>query len=393
MTGITATFAPNLISTMNNQVFVGSTTSSVMWLSKVNSYIDYTSSTPRQDGEGGSLILDQNLVAFNVQGAQDTPSMYVSAGQDFWYKITFTDFVSAAGASGQTLGAIAIKTGKRQGAISQAYVSSMKNNTITVTQETTIDMIGVMESFFTQIQTKNISDSIKLDIDSYNFTNGSIFYHRYYIYVAVPEEGLVLVYNVATGSWESPQTMPISRFYIVNGELYGHSYQTSESYKLFTGYADRVYPGFAGSPINAKWVFSYENYGTRFYRNSANYLYVEGYINANTKAIATITYELEGCATTKTIEIDGSDNQIVCIPQTLSSLGKQSLGKQKLGGSNMGSIQNLPPKFRVEKSFNNTDFFECSISFEVLGTDNRLQELLAYGLNIMPSGNTRTREY
>lgn len=384
MSGITSTFTNGLISLMNNQIFVGSLTSSVMWLSKVNDYTDYTSSTPRQTGEGGSLILDQNLVAFNVQGAQDSPAMYISAGQDIWYKVTFDDFVSAVGASGQTLGAVAIKTGKRQGAISQAYVSSMKNNTIAVTNETTIDITGVMENFLTQIQTKNISDSIKLDIDSYNFTNGSIFYHRYYIYVAVPEEGLVLVYNVATNGWEAPQTIPISRFYIVDGELYGHSYLTSESYQLFTGYADRVYPGFTGSPIDAKWVFSYENYGTRFYRKSANYLYVEGYINSNTTATATITYELDGCATTKTFTIDGSDTQIVCIPQTLASLGKQSLGKQKLGGDNVGSIQNLPPKFRVEKSFNNTDFFECSISFEVLGTDDRL-ELLAYGLNVMPS--------
>jgi hypothetical protein len=49
--------------------------------------------------------------------------------------------------------------------------------------------------------------------------------------------------------WEAPVTYPISGFYVVNGELYGHSYTTSESYKLFTGYADRVYPTFTGYPI------------------------------------------------------------------------------------------------------------------------------------------------
>lgn len=391
MTGISATFPNGLISTMNNQVFVGALHSSVMWLSKVNSYIDYTSSSTRQQGEGGSLILDQNLIAFNVQGAQETSTMYVSTS-DIWYKITFTPFTSVVGPSGETLGAVPIKTGKRQGAISQAFVSSMKNNTITVTNETTIDQIGVMENFFTQIQTQNISDSIKLDVDSYNFTNGSIAYWRYYILVAVPAEGIILVYNIATSGWEAPQTLPISRFYIVNGELYGHSYSTFESYKLFDGYADRVYTGFAGFPIQANWVFSYENYGTRFSYKKATKFYVEGYINPNTTLTATITYELDGCQTVKSFTLDGSDSQFVCISGAEGSLGKSSLGKLKLGGDSKQSIQGLPPKFRWFPTFTNTDFFECSVSFSVLGTDERM-ELLAFGLAVSGSSEVPVQNY
>ena len=380
MTGITSTFQNGLIAVMNNQVFLGSLTSSVMWLSKVNSYTDYSNSATRQVGEGGSLILDQNLVGFVVQGNENLATMYVSAGQDIWYKITFTDYVSVVGPSGQTLGAVPIKTGKRQGAKSQAFISNMKNNVIAVSNEPTIDLIGVMENYLTQIQTINISDPIKLDVDNYDFTDGSIFYFRYNIYVAIPKESIVLVYSLITKSWEAPQTLPISRFYIVDGELYGHSYNTSESYKLFTGYTDRVYPGFSGYPIEAKMVFSYQNYGSRTTYKKANAMYVEGYISPNTTILCTLTYELDGCATTRTFEINGSDTQIVCIPASNASLGKTSLGKQKLGGAKGQSIQNLPPKFRVEKTFNNTNFFECSMSFEILGTDQNFQ-LLAFGLN------------
>ncbi len=376
MTTITSTFKNGLISNLNNQIFVGSLTSSVLWISKVNSFTDYSQSTPRQTGEGASLILDANLVALRPQ----ENFMYVSAGQDLWYNVSFELQTSTVGVTYEQVTALPLKTGRQQGALSQAFVSHMKNDIIVVTNEPTIDTFGRIESSLATPQQVNISDPIKLDVDSYDFTNGSIFYFKYFIYVAVPVEGLVLVYNLTTKSWESPQTIPISRFYIVDGELYGHSYNTSESYKLFTGYADRVYSGFAGFPIEAKWVFSYQNYGTRTYRKSANYLYVEGYINANTIVNCTITYELDGCATMKTFTIDGSDTQIVCIPTDSGSLGKTSLGKQKLGGAGSTSIQNLPPKFRVEKSFNNTDFFEVSISFDVLGTDNRM-ELLAFGMN------------
>jgi hypothetical protein len=253
-----------------------------------------------------------------------------------------------------------------------------------VTKEPTIDLLGRVENIQATPQQTNISDSIKLDVDSYDFTGGSIFYFQYYIYVAVPQEGLVLAYNLSTNSWEAPQTLPVSRFYIVDGELYGHSSATSESYKLFTGYADRVYEGFEGYPIPAVMKFSYQNYGTRYSYKKANMFYIEGYINLNTMITATVTTELDGCASVRTFTIDGSDTQIVCIPSSSASLGKTSLGKQKLGGDKMASIQGLPPKFRVVKSFSSKDFFEASMAFSILGTDNRF-DILAFGLNTSQS--------
>lgn len=100
---------------------------------------------------------------------------------------------------------------------------------------------------------------------------------------------------------------------------------------------------------------------------------------------AQITYELDGCQTVKTFTLDGSDSQFVCLSSSGGgSLGKSSLGKIKLGGDSEDSINNLPPKFRWFPTFTNTDFFECSISFSVLGVDNRM-ELLAFGPAVFAS--------
>lgn len=387
MTGITSTFANGLIATLNNQVFVGALNSSVLWISKVNDYKAYTSSTPRQSGEGASLILDQQLVALAPQESY----MYVSAGKDLWYNVNFSQ-QTALSADGLTVNtyeqvnAQLLKNGRQQGAFSQSAVSHMKNNVIMVTNEPTIDMFGRLENFFATPQTKNISDPIKLDIDSYDFTNCSIFYWRYYILVAVPAEGLVLLFNLNTNSWEPPQELPVSRFFIVDGELYGHSYSTFESYKLFTGYADRVYSGFNGHPIDAVMRFSYQNYGSRFTYKSATAMYLEGYINANTTLKVTLSYELDGCMTSREFDLDGSDKQFVCLPSVDGSLGKDSLGKIKLGGIQTTGVNNLPPKFRWIPTFSNKDFFESSVQLECLGTDQRF-ELLAFGLNV--SGSTQ----
>ena len=113
-------------------------------------------------------------------------------------------------------------------------------------------------------------------------------------------------------------------------------------------------------------------------------LYIEGYINPNTTLNAYITYELDGCATTKNFKVVGTDSQIVCLQGASGSFGVNSFGEKKLGGDSSDTIDNLPPKFRVEKSFSSTNFFESSISFEVLGTDQRM-ELLAFGLNATPA--------
>lgn len=381
LTGPPATFPNGLIKVLNNQIFLGALTSSVLWISKVNSLTNYSSSVPRQSGEGGTLILDDNLVAFEPQ----ENFMYVYAGKDLVYNVNFELQTSTVGVTYEQVNALALKTGRRQAAISQAYVSHMKNDIIVVTNETTVDRLGRVDpQSLATPQVENISDSIKLDIDSYDFTGGSIFYYRFYIYVAVPAEGLVLVFNLTTNSWEAPQTLPITRFYVVEGELYGHSAQTFESYKLFTGYADRVYPGFVGFPIDANWVFSYQNYGSRSTLKSATRFYVEGYINQNTVLNTNITYELDGCATMKMFEIDGDDRRVVCLSPDSASLGKVGLGKVKLSGTGPTSIQNLPPKFRAILTFTNTDFFEVSPSFSVYGTDQRA-ELLAFGLAAVES--------
>ena len=391
-TGPPAGLSPDLISVLNNQIYLGSTTNAAIWMSKVNSYTDYGSSTPRQIGEGGSGILDSNTVAFIVQGTGTGATMYVSAGADLWYTTTFTSGSDVSGNPYETFGMVPLKVGRQQGALSQAMVSNMKNYVISASNETTIDMMGVLPTYLTQAQVQNISDPIKLDIDSYDFTDGSIFYYRYYIYVAVPKEGLVLSYSLTSQTWDAPLTIPISRFYVVGGQLYGHSYNTSESYQMFTGYADRVYPGFEGYPIPAVMTFSYENYGSRHTLKSANALYVEGYISANTQLTATVTRELDGCATSSTMILNGSNNQFVCIvPGTnggelQGSIGKTSIGKQKLGGGGAGnpSIQNLPPKFRWEPTYSNVDFHECSCSFSCLGV-NQIFQLIAFGTNARQS--------
>lgn len=385
--GPPSTFANGLISTLNNQVFIGSLTSAALYMSKINSFIDFSfTANTRLPGEGATATLDDNLVAFVPQ--EDV--MYVSAGKTYWYNTSLQQSSSYNGTTAITVEAFTVKllkTNPRQGAQSQGLVSKIKNYVVMVTNEPTLDKLGRLEDILGTPQTENISDSIKLDFDSYTFTSGRIFYWRYYMLVSIPTLGIFRMYNFNTKAWEAPQTIPVTGFYTVNGDLYGHSSVTSESYKIFSGYSDRATTNTKGSPYLAQVNFSYENFGTRTVLKNQNKFYVEGYISANTTMNCIINYELDGNLTQQTFSILGSDSTAVGLSNTSNSLGKFPLGEAGLGSQPASSLTGLPPKFRVIKTFPRFDFYECQFSFSILGADQNFQ-LLAFGTNAAPSSTT-----
>ena len=383
------TFANGLISTLNNQVFLGSLTSSTFYMSKGGSFIDYNYSALRIPYEGAGGTLDDNLVAFMPQ--EDV--MYISAGKSFWYNTKLTQSASFNGTVAITAEAFEVKllkTNPRQGAQTQGLVGKMKNNVIMVTNEPTFDTMGIVENYVGTPQTSNISDSIKNDFDTYDFTGGHVFYWRYYLLVSVPKSGIILIYSLATKSWEAPQTIPVTRFYTVNGDLYGHSFATSESYKLFDGYSDRATATVKGNPYLVVANFAYQNFGTRTVLKNQNKFYIEGYISGNTTLNCLINYEQDGNLTQQTFTVLGDDTTIVGSGDATNSLGKYPFGEAPLGNNLSTSLTGLPPKFRVIKTFPRFDFYECQFSFSILGVDQNFQ-LLAFGTNAAPSATTNAQ--
>ncbi len=386
------TFPNGLISTLNNQIFLGSLTSSTLYMSAVNSFVLYNYSTARLPGEGGNATLDDNLVAFVPQ----EENMYVSCGKSFWYNTKLTQSQSSSfngtttvNVTLETFEVKLLKTNPRQGVQSQGLVGKMKNDVIMITNEPSFDRLGRVDQILGTPQTEDISDPIKLDFDSYDFTGGHVFYWRNYLLVSVPLSGLIRMYSLVTKNWETPLTIPITRFYTVDGNLYGHSFNTSESYELFVGYSDRATDTTSGSQYLAVANFSYQNFGTRTKLKNQNEFYIEGYISPNTDLSCVINYDLDTNQTTTTFSLAGDDNQILTPQQVDNSLGKYPLGNQPGGSEIENSLTGLPSKFRVIKTFTRFDFYECQFSFSILGTDQQFQ-LLAFGSNATISSTTNS---
>lgn len=376
--GLPSNYPNDLIGNLNEQIFLGSFTTNYVYVSRSNTYRDFTFNSVREPGDGAKKTLQGNTVAFmQLEG-----DMYMSSGQDFWYKTQFTPSSTtvtigstAVNFQLETLDFIQLKTSPRQGAQNQNCISKLQNQMIYMSYEPAFNTFGIVTNILEVTQIASMSDSIKLDLDLYDFTDCATIYYRNFIYVAIPAEGVVRVYNIARGYWEAPQILPIRFFAIIDGELYGHDYNVPQTYKLFTGYTDN------GHAINASAVFAFDNLSSRFTLKNENAFYVEGYITENTNLTLNLQYDLDGNATNRNFTLNGGTTPFVAVRADNSSLGKVPYGKNPLGGTtNTTNSETLPPKFRWIPTFTKLDFFEKQVSFSSTGAGQHW-ELLAFGGN------------
>lgn len=362
ITGLPTTFIFDLISTLSNQIWYGDKSSNTFYVSKTNNYKDVSFSSPRLPAEGALITIDGPPVAL----VPDAQNMYVGAGKDQWWisqtQSTTLD-VAGVAVTYETLYAARLKTALNQAPQEQGLIGYFKNSIVYVSNEQIINALGLVKDIFTEPQFVNLSDSIKFDVDAYDFTGGDVEYDNYYIYVAVPKNGVVRMYNVQKNYWEAPQTIPVSSFYhtatITGDEIYGHSSLTNESYQLFTGNNDNGNP----IPVIAAFPYVSQQGGAATQKKNFNKIYTEGYIAPNTQLMVTINYDFGGFQGTYTTLISGQDLSILFNKVTDGSLGQNSLGSQPIG--TILNVPNAPalPKFRVINTMPRVNFYEYQIVY------------------------------
>lgn len=394
MTGILATYGPTVIGCgRQNQIYLGSSVSNDVYISKVNNFKDYSFTSPvRVAGEGFLLTLDDPAIKFiaqEVHGDEQAYDMWISMGKDRWSIVRST--LSADNAD-ERLDLIRLKSAPLQGAMSERLCSKMKNHIIFVGNDSVVNAMGYISYQYVPVM-QDLSFPIVNDMNSYDFTDGSIFYHKNYAYIALPKHGLIRIYNMTDQSkeqysnynpqeqvdsdqpfyWEAPITYPIAGFYVVNGELYGHGYNASESYKLFTG------GSFNSQDIDSNATMAFTDKGDRTQSKGSNEIWVEGYIKQNTIITGSINEDLDSCQTQQIITINGNDNTFVCYGGGGNSLGDTPLGTQTLGGSqNISS--SLPAWFHLVKTYPQNSYYLEQLSFSTKGVDLQW-ELVTFGTN------------
>jgi hypothetical protein len=377
LNGVPLNFKNYLIKNLNNQIYLAASDNHSIYISNVNSFLDYIFSSPRKPGEGAILTLDG--VPKSMQ--QQSDSMFISAGSDYWY---YTKFQMSSDNLHEAINIVPIKTAAKQGCQSDALSTKIKNSIAFVSHEVQVNTLGLLPNFLGEPQVVDISYPIVHDVQNADFTDGHMLYFKKYLFITKPKEGIMLIYNmtqdVADGSvdpsqvhyWEAPQTLPIGRLSIINGELYGHAYNESNTYKLFDGFSDD------GKPYKCVALFAYSTYGDRTASKSSNKFFVEGYKKQDTKLTGILRRGLNGSVVSWSWKTLPSRCLIPVIDD--ASIGKTPIGKTPIGGTSQEIDLATPPKFRLVQTYDRSPYFEEQIGFSSDGV-GQWWELVSFSTN------------
>lgn len=375
-------FINDTIITLQNHVYVGSHSSSVVYMSKSTSYTDFSFSSPRLPTEGWQFTLDDFNVGFSINiGGNGLESLVIFAENDWLYRVESEQGTTTVVIETMKVKPIIVSSG--QGAVSQELIAKMGNSIVFINKYNELLEVGQFENFSTIAQSP-ISDPIRPDFIAANFTGGSIRFLRNNLYVTAPVSTKMFILSFRETSsgvrsfWQPPQTIPVGQLSDYNGDLIGHSYSVQESYTLFSGTNDN------GQPINCKAHFAYQNNGAREKFKNFNKYYTEMYVSEITEVIHTIIFEYLGAKTLKQFSYKGTDTDHIFDPNPSASLGVNALGTSPLGGY-INEISNFK-KYRRIKPVAPMDYHEFQVRYEMETLDGRFQ-LVAHGANAQISAN------
>lgn len=330
---IPASFKQDLIGVQLNQVIYASTKSQEIYGSLGTNYTTFALTSPRAPGDPFKATTDNfcTCIIPTDNQQQTASSLLFGGGTSEFFKLNFT--LSQDNLS-ELVRIIKLKTAIGSGLVSKGAICSIKNATAYISREPSLDILGYVENV-DGASNVPISDPIKNDFDTYNFTNAHAKYFRRAIYLALPAEGLVLIYDLMRKLWQPPQTLPVSRLSIIADQLYGHSSIANETYKLFDGTTDN------GTLIPQVARFAYNNGGKRDRLKNLSEYWTDGYITANGTLNYTANFGFDGALGKKSLSISGGDTAVT-VRSTGSMLGDEALGATPLGGATLNPLSGLP---------------------------------------------------
>lgn len=349
---VSSSYNINLIYSLRNQIWYGSETDHNVFVSANDDYTNLTIPSPRTPGSPFDMILDAPPTGFVAK--KDV--MFISAGSSLWYQVAYQ---LSADTANETLEVTLLDSSVLSSAINQELIVPIKGNIAYVSQEPELDVLERIENLDTP-DARPLSDIVKTDFDSYDFTGGFGILYSNIIFISLPEEALVLMYDLKERRWQPPQELAISSFSIINEKIVGHSSEADISYYILTGDSDD------GSAINAVARLAYRHYGYRFDQKTVRKWGHTGYIQSGTIIGVNYYVDYGGATSIMPREINGNSLRAVYKPQEEdASIGKKSLGKRGLG--TVFNSQSEIPKFINIHTLNIEDFVEISVEYTTSG--------------------------
>lgn len=395
------TFTNDFIKVVNNQLYSGSYSSQLIYISKNTDYTDHSFSTPRITGEGDVVILDAPAKGIGSRGG----NAHVFYGTSHVAVISFSNLTVGTILAEQT-DSEKIHLGESVAALSHDFIDSLSDNLVYLDQAHQLRSFGAFRNLNTA-KAVLLSQAVQDELAEEDFTNGQLKVvtdrRGDLVYISSAVSGKTYLYQErggldATGnviserSWDPPMTWNISRVFAIGGRTVGFSNANPQIYYLWDTnqwHDDAPNPSNVNEPVPYQSIalFSYQNGGRRQGKINFDRIYWEGYMTANSNVYGGIYYDYQG-STALLAPILNDSTSPLTDRQVFTGVAPPSLGDASLGDDPLGDgLDVLPddqsrlPKFRVITQLSQVDCFEFAIMMYSSNLDARW-ELLALGANV-----------
>ncbi len=380
-----ADFLADFIKIINNQVYVGSYTSRLIYMSQDLNYLNYTVPSPQIAGSPGLFVMDDVAKGIGVRQG----NACIGFGSSGWAVISF-EIVSNNNILTRKNNIDIKPVAILQAPYAHEFIDNVGDNLIYLGQDQQVRSFGDFNNLFVAGY-PSLSQEVASELSEENFTNGSLRCIGEFIYLCAPASGKVYLrqerttidFNgniVAERLWHSPFIWNLTKVDNLNGVVIGFSNANPQIYNLWnTGQWHDDSPSDEPLPYACKIALGYRTNKRRQGLQDFDKLFTEGYMTQGTPLNFTINYDYQG----STRVIGGVINSqaqptTFFIGQDPASLGDSSLGDESLGDSEVS--EETFPKFKNIGSLGQINCFEYQPILESDAADARW-ELLALGTN------------
>lgn len=386
-----AGFLADFIRTVNNQIYVGSYTSRLVYISNDTDFTDFVVPTPREPGDPDLLTLDNAGKGIGIRDGK----AHVSAGLSDWYIVSFNQITVGTTLTEQTI-VDKQKVANLSAAYAHEFIDMVGDDIVYLSQDQQLRVFGTFRNISTP-KYPSLSQQIKEELQQEDFTGGHLRSVGDFIYITAPVNNKVYLHQtresvsdegniVADRFWHPPQEWYATRLAVIGGVEFVHSSQNPQLYQVWnTEQWHDDSPDDVPVPYEGRMKMSYRSHGRRQGILTFDKVYYEGYILSNTTLKTEILYDYLGASGENLYYLNKPGEEAALFDQAgRFGLGGDLVGEQTLGGGITETGEQNLPKFRIIVGTKKTDCFEYEIDIFSDEADSRW-EILAMGTNATQS--------
>jgi len=390
-------FLCDFLKTIGNQLYCGSYTSRLVYISANNSFTNYTIPAPPVTGSPDLLTLDNNVKGISVRQG----NAHITAGLSDWYVVTFQEIAVGSTITRQTV-VEKQETAALSAALAHEFIDTVGDDIVYLSQDQQLRNYGSFRNINTA-KFPSLSQQVHTELQAEEFIGnglvGQVKSIGDFIYLTSPVSGKTYLQQtresldvagniIAERLWHPPQVWNVTRIALIDGVEYGHSTANPQLYQLWnTGQYHDDSPTNDPVPYDVSMCMAYRQHGRRQGFISFEKVYIEGYILYNSELNLRVRNDYLDPNAQEIVLSSIDQPPAVFPPINPITIGGDAVGEVPVGGGEVE--ETIMPKFRVIADVTDINCFEYQLEI-YSNTADSAWEILALGTNAKQATQSAT---